>query len=67
MQNTKRNKHVLINLTQNQYNALVFLADSQRRKVADIAYILLTDSIQINMLHIADIKNTGFKKLDYHK
>lgn len=61
----KRNKHVLINLTEDQYNQLLYIATQQRRKTADMAYILLTDSIDDLILKIVDIKNSGFKPLQF--
>ena len=61
----KKNKHVLINLTEDQYNQLLYIATQQRRKTADMAFILLTDSIDDLILKIVDIKNSGFEKLKY--
>lgn len=61
----KRNKHILINLTEDQYNQLLFIADKERRKLADMAYIILTDSIDNLTLKATDIKSSGFEKLKY--
>lgn len=62
----KRNKHILINLTEDQYNALLFIADKENRKISDAAYILLIESINKNILQCVDIKNSGFKPLKYN-
>lgn len=61
----KRNKHILINLTEDQYNQLIFIAEKERRKLADMAYIILTDSIDSLALKATDIKSSGFEKLKY--
>ena len=61
----KRNKHITINLTEDQFNCLLYIATQQRRKIADAAYILLTDSIDENIIKLVDIKNTGFKKMHF--
>ena len=61
----KRIKHILINLTEDQYNQLLFIAEKERRKLADMAYIILTDSIDNLTLKAADVKNSGFEKLKY--
>ena len=62
----KRNKHVLINLTEDQYNALVFIANKENRKISDSAYLIIIESINKNILKYADIKNSGFKPLKYN-
>lgn len=61
----KRNKHVLINLTEDQYNQLLFIAEKERRKLADMAFIILTDSIDSLITKATDIKSSGFDKLKY--
>jgi len=60
----KRNKHILINLNEDQYNALLLIAEKQQRKTADAAYLLLLNSINNEIIKICDIK-TSFEKLKY--
>lgn len=52
----KRNKHILINLTEEQYNQLLFIATNQRRKLSDAAYLILIDEIDRIILETTDIK-----------
>lgn len=59
----KRNKHILINLTEDQYNAINLIAKKTRRKIADVAFIMLTDSIEKIIINYIDEKNSGFKKM----
>ena len=61
----KRQKHILINLTEDQYNAINLIAKKTRRKIADVAYIVLTDSIEKIILNYIDEKNAGFKKMHF--
>lgn len=60
----KRNKHITINLTDDQFNALQFIANNQNRKIADISYLLLLENINKYMLLLVD-KKTTFEKLKY--
>lgn len=62
----KRNKHVLINLTEDQYNAIALMSDKNRRKIADMVYILVSDAIDENIIKYIDEKNSGFKKLEFN-
>ena len=59
----KRNKHILINLTEDQYNAIALMSDKNRRKIADMVYILVSDAIDENIINYIDEKNSGFNKL----
>ena len=61
----KRNKHILINLTDDQFTCLKFIAEKQRRKISDAAYLLLIDSININILPLVDAGAT-VKPLNYN-
>lgn len=61
----KRNKHILINLTENQYNQLLFIADKQRRKLADIAYLMLIDSLHDEILKQVDRGGSDFIQLQF--
>lgn len=51
----KRNKHILINLSEDQYNKLLFIANSQRRKISDAAYLILIDNIESLILNLTDL------------
>ena len=62
----KRNKHILINLTEDQYNAIALMSDKNRRKIADMVYILVSDAIEKNIIDYIDKKNSGLKKLEFN-
>ena len=62
----KRNKHVLINLTEDQFNMLLFIANKENRKISDIAYLIIIESLNNKAAQYTDIKNSGFKKLTYN-
>lgn len=59
----KRNKHVLINLNEDQYNALLFIANKQRRKASDAAYLLIIDAINEVLPQLAKISSSGFNEI----
>ena len=62
----KRNKHILINLTEDQYNMLLFIANKENRKISDAAYLMIIESLNNKVIQYADVKNSGFKKLKYN-
>lgn len=62
----KRNKHILINLTEDQYSAIALMSDKNRRKIADMVYILVSDAIDEKIINYIDEKNSGFKKLEFN-
>ena len=51
----KRNKHVLINLNEDQFMQLCFIAEKQRRKIADAAYLMLVDSLDAISLKLCNL------------
>ena len=61
----KRNKHILINLTEDQFNCLKFIAIKENRKISDIAYLLLINTINEKIINYVNVKNSGFKVLKY--
>lgn len=61
----KRNKHILINLTEDQYNQLLYIATQQRRKLADAAYIILTDSLHDEILKAVNKSDNDFHPLTF--
>lgn len=62
----KRNKHVLVNLTEDQFNMLLFIANKENRKVSDAAYLVIIESLNSKAIQYVDVKNSGFKKLKYN-
>lgn len=59
----KRDNHITVNLSDEQYNMLCFIATNQRRKLAEMAYLILIDEVERLTIQLSDIKNTGFNKL----
>lgn len=59
----KKNKHIHINLTEDQYNALLLMAAREKRNITNMAYILLNDAIEKSVINYIDEKNTGFTKV----
>jgi len=62
MNNEKRNKHIFISITQQQYDDLLFIATKERRKLADLCYIYLSDKLSVEKLKAISIKDGSFKK-----
>ena len=58
----KRIKHITINLTQDQYNCLLFIAERERRKISDLAYLLLSDNIESLIIKYTDVKTEIIKR-----
>lgn len=61
----KRQKHITINLNDEQYNAINLIAQRNNRKIADVAYLLLVDQIEKIIINYVDESNTGFKKMHF--
>lgn len=59
----KKNKHIHINLTEDQYNALLLMATAEKRNITNMAYILLDAAIEKSIINYIDEKNTGFIKV----
>lgn len=62
----KRNKHILINIDEDLYNSIVYLANSERRKAAEYLYLLVSDEIQKRILTTVD-RGGRFKQPYYIK
>ena len=62
----KKNKHILLNITEDQYNALVLMATKNKRNITNMAYILLDAAIEKSIINYIDEKNSGFKKLEFN-
>lgn len=58
----KRIKHITVNITADEYDALLFMATKDRRRLADMAYILLSDAIDNNITAYVSIKDSKYKK-----
>lgn len=41
----KRNKHVLINLTENQFNIIESIAKKNKRKLSEYCYLILIEQL----------------------
>ena len=61
----KRDRHILINLTEDQFNCLKFIASKENRKNSDIAYLLLINTLNNEILKYVDRGGSGFKPLKY--
>lgn len=61
----KRNKHITINLNEDQYNALECIARNTQRKLSDAAYLLLLESINKNIIQFVDLGSGEYKHLKY--
>ena len=60
----KRNKHITININEAEYNALVFIAEKQKRKLADVVYLLASESLNAATLAAVD-EGGAFYKLKF--
>ena len=58
----KRVKHITVNLTDEDYKCLCFIASKQRRKTSEAAYLILSDMIHEMILKEVDLGSSGFKK-----
>ena len=61
MADIKRNKHITINLSDDEYNALLFMANKDRRTLANYLYLLVSDEIN-NRLPVVACVHTEMKK-----
>ena len=50
----KRNKHITININESEYNALQFIASKEKRKLADVVYLLISESLNAATLAAVD-------------
>lgn len=57
----KRNKHILVNLTETQYIYIKQLANDEHRKLSDLAYILIIDATN------KKLKDKNIKLLEYNE
>lgn len=62
-----RNKHILINLTEEQFNCVKYLAMKNNRKISDYVYLLLINYINDEILKAVDVNHVQFKKLKYEE
>lgn len=61
----KRQKHITINLNDEQYNAINLIAQRNNRKIADVAYLIIMDQIEKLIINYVDESNAGFKKMHF--
>ncbi len=61
----KKIKHITINLNIDEYNALLLIADKQKRNITNMSYILLVDTIKKTVLQYVNIKSDDFTKLNF--
>lgn len=61
----KRNKQICINLNDDEYNALLFLSNKDRRKLAEYVYIIVSDSIDDKIADAACI-HSDIKKISFN-
>lgn len=59
----KKNRHITLNLTEDQYNAVLLMATKENRNITNMVYILLQAAIENSIINYIDEKSTGFKKL----
>ena len=55
-----KSKHILINITEDQYNALLLMANKEKRNITNMSYLLLVDAIEKNIINYIDEKGGGF-------
>ena len=63
----KKLKHITVNLTIDEYNEIIFIANKQSRTAANVAYMLIKESLQKEILKAVDIHNSGLHKLQIEK
>lgn len=51
----KKNKHITINLKEEDYNNLLCIAADQNRNITNMAYLLLIDAIKKNIIDMVDL------------
>lgn len=56
----------MVNLTEDQFNCLKFIASKENRKNSDIAYLLLINALNSEILKYVDRGGSGFKLLKYN-
>ena len=61
----KRNKHILINLTEKQYYYLKIMANKDKRKISDEAYLLILEKINSDFYKYIEHDDGDFKPLKY--
>ena len=63
----KKIKHITVNLTTDEYNEIIFIANKQSRTAANVAYMLIKESLEKEILNAVNIHNSGFNKLQLEK
>ena len=63
----KKLKHITVNLTIDEYNSIIFIANKQSRTAANVAYMLIKESLEKEILKAVNIHNSGLHKLQIEK
>ena len=63
----KKLRHITVNLTIDEYNEIIFIANKQSRTAANVAYMLIKESLENEILKAVNIHNSGFNKLQLEK
>lgn len=58
----KKLKHITVNLTIDEYNEIIFIANKQSRTAANVAYMLIKESLQDEILKAVSIHDSGLYK-----
>lgn len=62
----KKNNHITINLSDDEYNALLFLSKQDRRKLAEYVYLLVVDELLKRIPKAASISDGEFEKMIFN-
>ena len=60
-----KTKHILINLTIDEYNAIKLIAEKTQRSITNVAYLLLNEKLEKTIINFIDEKNAGFAKMQF--
>lgn len=61
----KKNKHITINLEDDLYNSIIYIANSERRKPTEYLYLLVADEINKRILNYVNRGGSDYKPLEY--
>lgn len=56
-----KSKHILINITEDQYNALMLIANKTSRTITNVSYLLLIESLEKNIINFVNHSNNDLK------
>ena len=61
----KKNKHITINLEDDLYNNIIYIANIERRKPTEYLYLLVADEINKCILNYVNRGGSDYKPLEY--